>query len=135
MGKADGRGENERTKKHDSLICLMSSVRLVRFECLARLARLARLAIDAQSILCVGARHRARAARSVQHPRTSPQPRGDRRVWRLVFFVGVVLFRAATIGDLLTVIFVAAAVRVVAEASITAVSSLTIHTMRGGVVV
>ena len=49
----------------------------------------------------------------------------------LVFFVGVVLFRAATIGDLLTVIFVAATVRVVAEASITAVSCLTIHTMRG----
>ena len=53
----------------------------------------------------------------------------------LVFFVGVVLFGAATIGDVRTLIVVAAAVRVVAEASITAVSSLTIHTVRGGVVV
>ena len=51
-----------------------------------------------------------------------------------VFFVGVVLFRAATISDLLTFVVVSAAVRVVAEASITAVSRLTIHTVRGGVV-
>jgi len=52
----------------------------------------------------------------------------------LVFLVGVVLFGAATIGDLLTLVVVAAAVRVVAEAPITAVSSLTIHTVRRGVV-
>ena len=53
----------------------------------------------------------------------------------LVFFVGVVLFRAAAACDVLTLVVVVAAVRVVAEASITAVSSLTIHTVRGGVVV
>jgi hypothetical protein len=47
--------------------------------------------------------------------------------------VGVVLFRAATIGDLLTPVVVAAAVRVVAKASITAVSRLTPHTSRRGV--
>ena len=52
----------------------------------------------------------------------------------LVFFVGVVLFRAAAAGYFITLVVVAAAVRVVAEASITAVSCLTIHTVRGGVV-
>ena len=53
----------------------------------------------------------------------------------LVFFVGVVLFRAAAAGYFITRVVVPASVRVVAEASITAVSSLTIHTVRGGVVV
>ena len=52
----------------------------------------------------------------------------------LVFFVGVVLFRAAAAGYFITLVVVAAAVRVVAEASITAVSSLTPHTSRRGVV-
>ena len=53
----------------------------------------------------------------------------------LVFFVGVVLFRAAAAGYFITRVVVPASVRVVAEASITAVSSLTIYTVRGGVVV
>ena len=51
----------------------------------------------------------------------------------LVFFVGVVLFRAAAAGYFITLVVVAAAVRVVAEASIAAVSCSTIHTVRGGV--
>ena len=52
----------------------------------------------------------------------------------LVIFVGVVFFRAAAAGYFITRVVVSATVRVIAEASITAVSCLTIHTMRGGVV-
>ena len=52
----------------------------------------------------------------------------------LVFFVGVVLFRAAAAGYFITLVVVAAAVRVVAEASITAVSRFAGHASRGGVV-
>jgi hypothetical protein len=52
----------------------------------------------------------------------------------LVFLVGVVLFGAATVGDLLTLVVVAAAVRVVAEASITAVFRFAGHASRRGVV-
>jgi len=52
----------------------------------------------------------------------------------LVFLVGVVLFGAAAACYFITIFVVAAAVRVVAEASITAVSCSTIHTVRGGVV-
>ena len=52
----------------------------------------------------------------------------------LVIFVGVVLFRATAAGYFITRVVVPAAVLVVAKASITAVSCLTIHTMRGGVV-
>ena len=52
----------------------------------------------------------------------------------LVFFVGVVLFRAAAAGYFITRVVVPAAVRVVAKAAVTAVFCLTIHAMRGGVV-
>ena len=52
----------------------------------------------------------------------------------LVLFLGVIWFGAAAAGYFFTFVVVPAPVRVIAEASIAAVSCLTIHTVRRGVV-
>ena len=63
----------------------MCSFLFVVRHCLALRGRGARLALFAgipPSNVRVGARRRARAAKSVPCPRASPRPRGDRRAWR-----------------------------------------------------